>query len=223
MGGTHGHGAAHGDPKGASPLAHHFQTLTQQIDAGKLGMWLFLGQEVLFFSGLFLAYGFGRLFYPETFLAAHEYLDWKMGAVNTVVLLTSSLTMALAVRAAQTDNRKALVANLWATILLACAFLVVKYFEYAHKFHLGIFPGKFYEGPAIEGRPEVFFGIYYTLTAMHGLHVVIGIGVLIWIAIRAARGEFSSKYYLAVENTGLYWHLVDLVWIFLFPLLYLVK
>jgi cytochrome c oxidase subunit 3 len=223
MGSTHGQGAAQGQTDVSRHQAHHFQTITQQIDASKLGMWLFLAQEVLFFSGLFLAYGFGRVFYPETFLAAHEYLDWKMGTLNTVILLTSSLTMALAVRAAQTDNKKALVGNLWATIGLACAFLVVKYFEYSHKFHLGIFPGKFYEGPQIEGRPEVFFGIYYTLTAMHGLHVLIGIGVLIWIAIRAARGDFSSRYHVAVENTGLYWHLVDLVWIFLFPLLYLVK
>ena len=223
MGGTRGHTTANGSSDISRHQAHHFQTITQQIDASKLGMWLFLAQEVLFFSGLFLAYGFGRVFYPETYLAAHEYLDWKLGALNTVILLTSSLTMALAVRAAQTDNRRALVGNLWATILLACAFLVVKYFEYTHKFHLGIFPGKFYEGPAIEGRPEVFFGIYYTLTGMHGLHVIIGIGVLIWIAIRSARGEFSSRYHVAVENTGLYWHLVDLVWIFLFPLLYLVR
>lgn len=223
MASTHGHNAAHGDIDVSKHQAHHFQTIKQQIDAGKLGMWLFLAQEVLFFSGLFLAYAFGRLFYPETFLAAHEYLDWKLGALNTVILLTSSLTMALAVRAAQTNNRGALVGNLWATILLAFGFLVVKYFEYTHKFHLGIFPGKFYKGPEMEGHPSVFFGIYYVLTGMHGLHVIIGIGVLIWIALRAARGDFSSKYYLAVENTGLYWHLVDLVWIFLFPLLYLVK
>lgn len=204
-------------------LAHHFQSMAQQTSSGKLGMWLFLGQELLFFSGLFLAYGAARYFYPETFLEAHLYLDWKLGALNTVVLLASSLTMALAVRGAHTNNKSALVTNLWLTILLAGVFLIVKYFEYSHKFHLGIFPGKFYEGPEVVGYPNVFFGLYFILTGMHGLHVLIGIAVLIYVALKAQRGVYNSTNYVFVENTGLYWHLVDLIWIFLFPLLYLVK
>ncbi len=204
-------------------LAHHFQNMAQQNASGKLGMWLFLGQELLFFSGLFMAYFAARYFYPETFLDAHTYLDWKLGALNTVVLLTSSLTMALAVRGAQTNNNASLVMNLWLTIILAFVFLVVKYFEYTHKFDLGILPGSFYAGPEIVGQPNVFFGLYFVLTGMHGLHVVIGIGVLIWVALQAQKGVYNSVNHVFVENVGLYWHLVDLIWIFLFPLLYLVK
>ena len=214
--------AGHGHSE-HSALAHHFHNMEQQTTAAKLGMWLFLGQELLFFSGLFLAYGAARFFYPETFLAAHEFLDWKMGAVNTVVLLTSSLTMALGVRCAQTNNNRGVVWYMLATIVFAFVFLVIKYFEYAHKFHDGLLPGKFFTNTEIAGHPSVFFGVYFTLTGMHGLHVVVGIGVLLWIMLRAKRGEFSSENYVAVENVGLYWHLVDLIWIFLFPLLYLVR
>lgn len=204
-------------------LAHHFVDMDQQLSAGKLGMWLFLAQEILFFGGLFMAYAAARYFYPETFLAAHELLDVNMGALNTVVLLTSSLTMALAVRAAQTNNQSQLQIQLVLTILLACVFLVVKYFEYSHKFHAGLLPGKFFAAQGVVGYPQVFFGIYFTMTGMHGLHVIIGIGVLLWILIRARNGDFNASNFQAVENTGLYWHLVDLIWIFLFPLLYLVR
>jgi cytochrome c oxidase subunit III len=222
-------------PTGARPskfLAHHFHNMTQQNDAGKLGMWLFLAQEVLFFSGLFLAYALGRYFYPETFLAAHELLDWKLGAVNTVVLLFSSLTMALAVRGAQTNNTRAITINLWLTILCACIFMVIKYFEYAHKFHVGLLPGKFFSANVAElglhhvpadFAPGVFFGVYFVMTATHGLHVVVGIGVMLWLLVKTRRGEFNSENHVALENTGLYWHLVDLIWIYLFPLLYLVR
>lgn len=147
-----------------------------------------------------------------------------MGALNTLVLLTSSLTMALAVRAAQTDNRKQLSLQLFVTLLLACVFLVIKYFEWAHDFHEGFFPGRFYNSEeTILGKPAIFFGLYFTMTGMHGLHVIIGIGVIAWLMIRAKRGEFHSGNYVMVENVGLYWHLVDLIWIFLFPLLYLVR
>lgn len=221
----HGHGHDHGHPP---YLAHHFYSMDQQNASSKLGMWLFLGQEILFFSGLFLAYAVARYFYPETFLAAHELLDWKLGAVNTVVLLTSSLTMALGVRAAQTNNMEALKLNVWATILLACVFMVIKYFEYSHKIHIGLLPGEFFkgameDGTPIPGKPAVFFALYFILTGMHGLHVVLGIGVMLWLLRRAGRGDFNSENFAFVENTGLYWHLVDLIWIFLFPLLYLVR
>jgi len=220
---------SHNGPK---HLAHHFQNMGQQNSAGKLGMWLFMAQEVLFFSGLFLCYAVGRYFYPETFLAAHELLDWQLGAVNTVVLLFSSLTMALAVRAAQTNNRKAIVTNLLITIACACIFMVIKYFEYSHKFHLGLLPGKFFTAdvaalgitniPA-NFAPGVFFGVYFVMTGAHGIHVLVGIGLMIWLVIRAQRGDFNSENHVALENYGLYWHLVDLIWIYLFPLLYLVR
>jgi len=204
-------------------LQHHFHSPAQQKAAAKLGMWIFVGQEVLFFGGLFLAYAAMRFFYPETFLDAHHELSVPMGAINTVVLITSSLTMALAVRAAQISNTKQLKLNLLLTIGLACVFLVIKSFEYSHKFHEGIFPGKFYTHEGIGGEPHIFFGLYYMMTGLHALHVIVGIGILIWIYRRARREEFSSDYYNPVEITGLYWHFVDLVWIFLFPLWYLVK
>jgi cytochrome c oxidase subunit III len=213
-------------------LAHHFHSMKQQTSAEKLGMWLFLAQELLFFSGLFLAYALGRFFYPETYLAAHELLDWKMGAVNTVVLLFSSLTMALAVRSAQLNDTPGIKRYLWVTIACGAVFMVIKYFEYAHKFHVGLLPGKFFNADVTQlgltelpanFHPAVFFGVYFVMTATHGLHVVIGMGVMLWLLLKASRNEFSSQNYIAIENTGLYWHLVDLIWIFLFPLLYLVK
>ena len=213
--------AAHGDhPKF---LQHHFHSAEQQASASKLGMWLFLAQEVLFFGGIFVAYGVLRFLYPETFLAAHAYLDVKMGAINTVILITSSLTMALGVRAAQTNNQKQTVLMLALTILFACGFLVVKYFEYSHKIHVGLLPGRLFAADGIAGKPQIFFALYFTMTGLHALHVIAGIFVLGWIYVRAGRGEFSPAYYTPVENAGLYWHLVDLIWIFLFPLLYLVR
>lgn len=204
-------------------LQHHYNTAQQQQSAAKLGMWLFLAQEILFFGGLFMAYAAYRYFYPETFMDAHSKLSIPMGATNTLVLLTSSLTMALGVRAAQTNNKKQLIFQLTNTIFLACVFLVIKYFEYSHKFHEGLLPGKFFFGEGMQGMPHVFFGIYFVMTALHGLHVLVGIGVIGWILMRGMKGEFSSQYYTPVENVGLYWHLVDIVWIFLFPLLYLVR
>ncbi|HEY3353823.1 MAG TPA: cytochrome c oxidase subunit 3 family protein [Polyangia bacterium] len=202
---------------------HHFATAEQQQDAAKLGMWIFLATEVLFFGGLFLAYGVFRGLHPEMFLAAHHHLSVPLGGLNTIVLITSSLTMALAVRSAQTGDNGLAIKLLAATFLLAGVFLVIKSFEYAHKFHEGLLPGRFYHGHGIAGKPHIFFGIYFVMTGLHGLHVVIGMGVIAWIIVRARRRDFSPAYYTPVENVGLYWHLVDLVWIFLFPLLYLVR
>ncbi len=209
-------------------LAHHFDTVGQQVGAAKLGMWLFVATEILMFSGLFLAYFIIRTLYPDMVLAAGEELNKVAGGINTVVLITSSFTMALAVRAAQTNDTKAIVRNLILTIACACIFMVVKYFEYSAKIEHGLLPGNAFapHGPEYAHLPKytrVFFGVYFTMTGLHGVHVVVGIGVLTWILIRARRGEFSSQNYVAVENVGLYWHIVDLVWIFLFPLLYLVK
>jgi len=207
-------------------LAHHFGTMGQQKDASKLGMWLFLGQELLFFSGLFMMYIAARYLYPNTFLHSHELLDWKLGTLNTVFLITSSLTMALAVRAAQVGNRRAQLNNLAITIALACCFLVVKYIEYSAKFEHGFLPGRMWaENTTLDmpGQPQLFFAIYFVMTGLHALHVIIGIGLLAWIWWRANKGQFDKGWYAPVENVGLYWHLVDLIWIFLFPLLYLVK
>jgi cytochrome c oxidase subunit 3 len=211
---AHAHGPEH---------LHHFASAGQQRSAARLGMWVFLGQEVLFFSGLFLAYIALRFFYPETFLAAHEYLDVTLGTVNTVFLITSSLTMALAVRAAQVGEQRTMLLLLVATFLLATAFLVVKYFEYSHKIHAGLLPGAFYAGPDLPGRPGLFFGAYFVMTGVHGLHVLAGMVVIAWVFLRGRKGAYGRHYFTPVENVGLYWHLVDLIWIFLFPLLYLVR
>lgn len=226
--------------------AHHFVSMDQQNAANKMGMWLFLVQELLFFIGLFMAYATMRYFYADTFesVQARNLLSIPMGGGNTIVLLTSSLTMALAVRAAQTEERGKMLMHLALTIAFACTFLVIKYFEYSHKIHIGLLPGRFFsyedwqlveangrfvgslmeDGSAlVTDAPQLFFSIYFIMTGVHGLHVLIGIGLILWLFLRAKRGEFNAEHYSPVENVGLYWHLVDLIWIFLFPLLYLVK
>ncbi len=192
-----------------------------------MGMWLFLVTEVLLFSGLFVAYAVTKYLHPEMWAEAAKQLDVTLGAVNTLVLITSSFTAALAVRAAQTnkagEKNGQLVGLLGATILLAGVFLVIKYFEYSHKFHVGLLPGTHYSFEGIEGLfAHKFFGIYFLLTGLHGIHVLIGMSVLIWVMSRAAKGHFYEDYYTPVDLGALYWHLVDLIWIFLFPLLYLV-
>lgn len=217
--------ADHGDGQGHPFFQHHFVSMVQQASAAKLGMWLFLVQEVMFFGGLFMFYIIFRYLHPETMeYASENFLDKTLGGINTVVLLFSSVTMALAVRAAQLGKKKDIAKYLIITILCACAFLVVKYFEYSHKFHLGLKPGHFfaYTGD-IPGEPQTFFALYFCLTGLHGIHVVAGIIALVWLLVRTNRGDFGTDYYAPVELTGLYWHLVDLVWIFLFPLLYLIK
>lgn len=204
-------------------LEHHFHSAEQQKAAAKLGMWIFLATEILFFGGLFMAYGAFRYFYPGTFVEAHAHLSIPLGGLNTLILITSSLTMALAVRAAQLGDQRLLVRLLGLTLLLASGFLVVKGFEYAHKVHEGLLPGKYFTARGIAGLPHIFFGIYFAMTGLHGVHVVAGMIVITWILVRARQGRYSAAYNTPVENVGLYWHLVDLIWIFLFPLLYLVK
>lgn len=203
--------------------AHHFENSDLQFSANKMGIWLFLVQEILFFGGLFCAFVIFRAKYFDAFVEAHGHLDKVMGGVNTIVLITSSLTMALGVRAAQTNKRTMGTLMLLATFILAGAFLVVKYFEYSHKFHDGLLPGKYFTATGF-ANPEanIFFGCYFMMTGLHGVHVVIGMGLILWILIRNHQGHYSSRYYAPVEGVGLYWHLVDLVWIYLFPLLYLV-
>ena len=325
-----------------SNLQHFFVSSEQQFEASKLGMWLFLATEILLFGAMFVAYGIFRVQYPELFEAASLQLDTVLGAANTLVLLLSSLTMAWAIRGAQMDNRKVLIGNLVATMVLAAGFLVVKYFEYEHKFHEGIYPGVNFElrgdtptvaeldgitpatplfvpgshedeahdveavesdigtmvtaeGPltgedqatpagdatAIPGSPAttgegtagdtgptgeqvdgaqaglvanvgdqsaegletehgdvdrgeakeaifhdrragIFFSIYYMMTGVHAIHIVIGIIAIGFLTVFSIKGKYSSVWYTPVENVGLYWHIVDIIWIFVFPLMYLI-
>jgi cytochrome c oxidase subunit 3 len=204
-------------------LQHHFVTSAQQFDAAKMGMWLFLVTEILLFSGMFVAYTVYRAWHPEVFDAASKLLDWRLGGLNTLVLLASSLTVAMGIHYAQQDNRRLLVTNLVITVLLAGVFMVVKYFEYTSKFEHGIFPGANYTSHdlTIPYAPQ-FFSIYFIMTGIHGVHVLVGMVLISWLAIRAARGHFTSAWYTPVELTGLYWHIVDIIWIFLFPLMYLI-
>ena len=204
-------------------LQHHFTDAEQQFDAGKIGMWLFLVTELLLFGGLFVAYGILQSMHPEAFIEAHHHLDRTLGAVNTIVLLLSSFTMVMAVWAAQTDKRRALIAYLTATLGFSAVFLVIKYVEYAHKFHDGLLPGTFYafEG-GVAANQHIFFSFYFMMTGLHGVHIVAGMAVIGWVLWRSVRGDFSSRYFTPVDLVGLYWHLVDLIWIYLFPLLYLV-
>ena len=205
-------------------LHQHFDSLEQQHDAASLGMWVFLATEVLFFGGLFLAYLVYRFWYPQEFGEASRTLDLFWGATNTVVLITSSLTMAMAVAAAQEGNRSGTVRFLVITMVLGAVFLGVKALEYSRTFAEHHVPGV---GFTFKGEQpkhaEIFFSLYFVMTGLHALHMIIGIGVLAVMAILAWRGRFSVGYSTPVEISGLYWHFVDIVWIFLFPLLYLIS
>jgi cytochrome c oxidase subunit 3 len=296
---AHAHGSGHDHPPF---LAHHFESPKQQFEAGKLGMWLFLATEVLLFGGLFCGYSVWRGNHPELFKYGSQFLNTTLGAINTAVLITSSLTMAWAVTLAQQNKQRGMLICLVLTLGGAAGFLVIKYFEYTHKFHEGYFPGlKFYDVPphshtfdpaaplawqsgtlaplsastapsladlglppgvntdaptiapaaigpeglapealrAIEhshdahqphplqdpARPanaHQFFNIYFMMTGLHGVHVLVGGIVILWLIVRGARGHFSSEYFTPVDLGGLYWHVVDLIWIFLFPLFYLI-
>lgn len=315
---AHDHAHGHDDHAHDHPphLAHHWDNPKQQFEAGKLGMWLFLATEVLLFGGLFCAYAIWRGNHPELFKYASHYLDTTLGAINTAVLILSSLTMAWGVTAAQKNQIGVLKVCLVLTLMGAAGFLVIKYFEYTHKFHEGLYPGiRFYEQPGAASRmwidpaslatadaatgaessqqsavsfeietvsvtpvigsslppaeastiapaavgpsglaqqqaieiptseiirdrhlatvhplqdPErprnihMFMNIYYMMTGLHGIHVVIGMIVIIWLLVKTFRGHFSSDYFTPVDLGGLYWHVVDLIWIFLFPLFYLI-
>lgn len=207
----------------SAALAHQFDDLAQQKEASTLGMWIFLVTEVMFFGGMFTGYAVYRFRYHEAFMAASDKLDLVLGGINTVVLILSSFTMAMAVHAAQVNKRKALVAWLALTMLLGGAFLGIKYVEYSHKFHDHLVPGRDFQFEGAHAKQaELFFSFYFAMTGFHALHMVIGIGLLVWIISMAVRGRFTAEYYNPVENMGLYWHFVDIIWIFLFPLLYLV-
>jgi cytochrome c oxidase subunit 3 len=208
-------------------LQHHFEDLGQQHEASTLGMWFFVAQEILFFGGIFAAYFVYRMMYPAAWHAGSKLQHWEIGAANTVVLIGSSLTMALAVWGAQGAKRKFTALMLALTLLLGAVFVGVKVYEYAEHIHHGQFPGPMFTyehtaAPELTRPLEMFMVFYFTMTGLHALHMVIGFGLLIWFIKRTMRGDFGPEYYSPVEIMGLYWHFVDIVWIFLFPLLYLV-
>ena len=285
---SHAHSESDGHGHHSSRfIQHHFDDAKHQFDSGKLGIWLFLVTEILFFSGLFVAYIVYRSHHTEIFDYAHAYLDTQMGAINTGVLILSSLTAAWAVRAAQLNQQKLLTACLTITLLCACGFLGIKYLEYSHKVHVGTLFGKHFkpcEDPAgkpimapaphtcdkpkyvawwkkweaekaalekqlagVKGKPKLeaeaaaklkahqekvgvnppkntamFFSIYFGMTGLHGIHVLMGVLVFIWLLTRAVRGHITPDYYGPIDYAALYWHLVDLIWIYLFPMLYLI-
>jgi cytochrome c oxidase subunit 3 len=243
-------------PAGEHPrfLAHHFDSPAQQFESGKLGMWIFLVTEILFFGGLFCAYAVYRANRPEVFADGHHFLHTELGATNTVILIFSSLTMAWAVHSAQCDRRRGLILCLVLTLACGCGFLGVKYVEYSEKMEHGLIPNRLYFArmePRIEFAPDehyvrdklsqlghseestesldgrvkrvrTFFAIYFCMTGLHAIHVIAGLGAITWLLVRSAKGHFGSDYFGPVDFVGLYWHLVDLIWIYLFPLLYLI-
>jgi cytochrome c oxidase subunit III len=225
-------------------LQHHFANMDQQREAGALGMWVFLVTEIMFFGGMFLAYTLYRTQYPFAFASASNHLDLPLGMVNTIVLICSSLTMALAVYCTQVGRQGLQILFLIITIVFGLTFLGIKAVEYRDKYRDNLIPGELIPGhkfnPTVHvpGTPEnehelvllkdasvknveMFFWIYFAMTGMHALHMIIGVGIMSVILFLSIRGRFGPEYHNPVEITGLYWHFVDIVWIFLFPLLYL--
>jgi len=187
----------------------------------KMGMWLFLFTEILLFGGLFILYAGYRFIYSEGFAAAATELDVLLGTINTVILLTSSLTVVLAIVALQKENKKLSLFFLWVTVICGLIFLVNKYFEWGAKFHHGVYP----KGPALQNMSEgevMYFGLYFVMTGLHGLHIVVGLIFIVYVMRQIQKDVITSSNFQKLENSGLYWHLVDIIWIFLFPLFYLI-
>jgi len=205
-----------------SILAEQFDTIEQQHEAAKLGMWIFLATEVLFFGGLFLGYTVYRYLYPETFAAASRHTEVILGGANTAILLFSSTLMALAVRAAELGRRKHLIWLLLGTAFFGVIFMAIKGLEYHKDFVDHLVPGVgFRWHEANPSAAEMFFWLYFAMTGLHAIHVTVGIFVMLTLTVLAWRRQFENGNYMAVEVAGLYWHFVDIVWVFLFPLLYL--
>jgi cytochrome c oxidase subunit 3 len=205
-------------------LAHHFENLQKQAHANRLGMWLFLANEMLLFGALFVGYSVYRHLFPAGFSAASHLLSKTLGTVDTLVLITSSFSMAMGLHWAHHDKRKAATAALIVTLLFGLGFLAIHSYEYWHDVHEGAMPGRYFhvEGVHVPGA-SMFYTLYYIMTGLHSLHVLAGVLVLAFLAVKTWRGAYDSKYYAPVEMGGLYWHLVDLIWIFLYPLLYLIE
>lgn len=237
---VHGHHDPH--------LAHHFEDRAQQDESHSLGLWIFLATEIMFFGGLFLAFTVYHVLYPEAFGLASSRLDVNLGVINTVVLLVSSFTMAMAVHSAQVGKRNRLLVYLAITFLCACGFMVIKGKEWTTKYEHHNIPGPSFsfklddphaaetghaltaaqqeailvKDPYVERHAQMFFVMYFCLTGLHGFHVLCGMGIIAWMFVRARRNEFGPTWNTPIELTGLYWHLVDVIWIYLFPLIYLI-
>jgi len=205
-------------------LAHHFESYEQQKQSSLLGMWVFLAQEIMFFAGLFVCYVVYRHMHPAAFAFGSQHLDWRLGALNTGVLILSSFTMVVAVVGAQTGRRKMIVCGLILTLLFGAVFLGVKVVEYGAKWQHHLVPGPHFEwhgDPAAGRAVQMFFAMYFVMTGMHALHMVVGMGIMLVMIPLAWGGRWTRENHNFVEGFGLYWHFVDLVWIFLFPFLYL--
>ncbi len=221
--GSHAENVAHGD--GAERfLQHHFQDLEVQAQAARLGMWLFLSTEILLFGGLFVGYCLYRAIYPEGFHAASHHLSAELGLVDTFILITSSFSMAMAIYAVQKGRKNQAVLLLLVTIAFGLGFLLVHGYEYWMDIQAGAIPGKFFhvEELADKKGASMFFTLYFLMTGLHSLHVLVGAVILAVLTVFTWRGDYSARYMNPLENGGLYWHLIDLIWIFLYPLLYLI-
>jgi cytochrome c oxidase subunit 3 len=205
-----------------SAVAHHFESLEKQGQAQRLGMWLFLATEILLFTALFAAYGVYRYLYTDAFSQASRGLETWMGGVNTFVLVTSSFTVAMGLDAVVKGKNKRSAALFGLSILMGCAFMVLKGIEYRHHFLHAELPGQFYGGHIAGSGGSMFFALYFLITGLHAFHVLIGMTVLAVIGARTWLGKYDAQYHVPVELAGLYWHLVDLIWIFVFPLIYLI-
>ncbi len=204
-------------------FAHHYESPDHQFFAAKEGIWLFMVTEILMFGGLFVAYFIFHSLYPEVFKRGSETLDWRLGSLNTIVLIASSFTMAWAINLIQRNKQAQATWALLITILCGVGFMVIKSIEYSAKFHHGYLPPLFFPQEAIEfAHQPLYYGFYFCMTGLHGIHVMMGMALIFWVMIKNIRGEFDSTYYTPVEGVGIFWHIVDLIWIFLFPLLYLV-
>jgi len=211
-------------------LQHHFADMEQQQETSTFGMWMFLLTEIMFFGGLFCAYLVYRASYYQAFVEGSQKMNIWLGATNTAVLICSSLTMALGVRAAQTGKKKLMVVLLLITILFGLGFLGIKGVEYHEHWENHEFPGPNFHFQTIDKQPpvdpqhtEIYFSLYWAMTGLHALHMVIGVGLVTWIILAGLAGAYTTAYFTPVEIVGLYWHFVDLVWIYLFPLLYLIS
>jgi cytochrome c oxidase subunit 3 len=206
-------------------LREQFDTEEQQKDASTLGMWIFLITEIMFFGGMFAAYTIYRSAYPTVFAVASTSLDVVVGAINTCVLLLSSFTMVMAVRAGQLGQRNMIIFFLIITLIFGCVFLGVKAYEWNNKYEENHMPGQAHfhlDGTQQQGPAKLFFSLYFAMTGLHALHMVVGVGILTFIILQTKKGVYSADYYTPIDIAGLYWHFVDIVWIFLFPLLYLI-
>jgi cytochrome c oxidase subunit III len=208
-------------------LRVQFDSADQQKEASTLGMWVFLITEIMFFGGMFAAYTVYRSWYPLVFAVASSSLNAPIGAANTCVLLLSSFTMVMAVRAGQLGRQKGIIVFLILTLIFGFAFLGIKAIEWNEKFEEHHIPGQaafHLEGlaPADQGHAQLFFSLYFAMTGLHALHMVIGVGILLALILAARKGRYTADYYTPVDVAGLYWHFVDIIWIFLFPLLYLI-